>query len=295
MTERIIVRKTGRPSNFPRPLEDWSFANSGRFTYARAIDQFLPEDAMHCGALLSYTELLKCSLLELPARHIQVEYELMADTRYAVWRADDKAFGTIIVNTHGIGTVDLSFFEPNADDGQDYTFGLDDWQEQLRALDFIIVPMIWRSGACVSLARPDDDEGHDIACIIPVQNGNFIDNDCSYMVLFNSERPPKRMHFAKVLEALIPVGTEVFVKLESQPHLNIAVGERRRPLLSGRLNAPTVEAPEPGKIYVTCMQKPALARNDVSDISCVTLILDPWDVLLEAEDPTEVVRFLLAA
>ena len=294
MTERIIVRKTGRPSNFPRPLEDWSFANSGRFTYARAIDQFLPEDAMHCGALLSYTELLQCSLLELPARHIQVEYELMADTRYAVWRADDKAFGTLIVNTRGAGSVDLSFFEPNSEDGHDYTFGLDDWHEQLRALDFIVVPMIWRSGACVSHVRADDGR-HDIGCIVPTQNCNFIDNDCSYMVLFQNGARPKRMHFAKVLESLIPVGTEVFVKLASQPHLNIAVGERLRPLLSGRLNAPTVEAPEPGKIYVTCMQKPALARNDVSDVSCITLILDPWDVLLEAEDPTEVVRFLMAA
>ena len=98
-----------------------------------------------------------------------------------------------------------------------------------------------------------------------------------------------------MLETLLPVGTEVFVKLASQPQLRVSSGEAARPLLSARLNAPTVEDPEPGKVYVTCMQKPVLARTDASEISCVTLVLDPWDLELEAEDPSDVVRYLVSA
>ena len=56
-----------------------------------------------------------------------------------------------------------------------------------------------------------------------------------------------------------------------------------------------MEDPEPGKVYVTCMQKPVLARTDASEISCVTLVLDPWDLELEAEDPSDVVRYLVSA
>lgn len=71
MAERVIVPKQGRPTHFPRPVDDWNFASSGRFTFTRAIGRFVPEDAMHCGALFRYADLYGCDILELPAKEIQ--------------------------------------------------------------------------------------------------------------------------------------------------------------------------------------------------------------------------------
>jgi hypothetical protein len=70
-TERVIVPKQARPGHFPRPVDDWNFANSGQFTFCRTLGRFLPEDAMHCGALFHFAELYGCDVLELPGREIQ--------------------------------------------------------------------------------------------------------------------------------------------------------------------------------------------------------------------------------
>jgi len=71
VTERIMVPKQGRPLHFPRPVDDWNFANTGQFTFCRAIGRFLPEDAMHCGALFHMADLYGCDILELPGDEIQ--------------------------------------------------------------------------------------------------------------------------------------------------------------------------------------------------------------------------------
>ena len=309
VVERVIVPRVQRPLHFPRPLEDWSFANTGKFTYCRAIGRFLPEDAGHCGALFAYASLFKCDVLDLPAREIQVspvlirfkscvnsgckvEYELMGNTHYAAWRPRDKAFGSLIVRTRD-NHVTLGLFEPDSGDGTDYQWDTEEWPDALREHELILPPMIWRSGACVRVETRDGEAR--VGCLVPTDGCNYIAHDCSYMAVCRPGGARKRLHFAKVLETLLPVGTEVFVKLASQPQLRVSSGEAARPLLSARLNAPTVEDPEPGKVYVTCMQKPVLARTDASEISCVTLVLDPWDLELEAEDPSDVVRYLVSA
>lgn len=71
LAERVIVPKQARPQHFPRPVDDWNFANTGQFTFCRAIGRFLPEDAMHCGGLFHMAELYGCDVLELPGREIQ--------------------------------------------------------------------------------------------------------------------------------------------------------------------------------------------------------------------------------
>ena len=72
LAERVIVPKQARPQHFPRPVDDWNFANTGQFTFCRALGRFLPEDAMHCGGLFHMAELYGCDVLELPGREIQV-------------------------------------------------------------------------------------------------------------------------------------------------------------------------------------------------------------------------------
>jgi hypothetical protein len=80
LAERVIVPKQARPQHFPRPVDDWNFANTGQFTFCRALGRFLPEDAMHCGGLFHMTELYCCDLLELPGREIQVRPAVPCET-----------------------------------------------------------------------------------------------------------------------------------------------------------------------------------------------------------------------
>lgn len=216
-----------------------------------------------------------------------------------MWRERDSAFGTVFVSPkHEVVNVRLTL-EEGEEEGVD--LGYHEWQEGLRRRELLITPMIWRLGACIEVLLQNG--GREVACIVPkpdsADNSMFCPNTCSYWALARPNTPPKDMHFLKVLKRLIPVGTEVFVKLKSPGvealSLQVLRTERSREYLSGRLNVPTVEDPLPGKIYVTCMQKPILARSEASDMTCLTLVLDPWDVALDIKEGEPVCKFLVNA
>ena len=104
--------------------------------------------------------------------------------------------------------------------------------------------------------------------------------------------------FVETLRDLIPVGTEAFLRLGSSAvqdlGLNLARGDKEKDLLCERINVPTVESPEPGKVYVSCLQKPILARSDVNDVSSATYAVDPWDLVLEKPETQEAVSSLVS-
>lgn len=224
----------------------------------------------------------------------------MSNTHYSVWRDRDSTYGTISVSPKH-ARVDLFLF---LETGEMHATTLDfeAWHDALREQDLLITPMIWRAGACVENRVADGSR--EIACVVPDPAStdpapcNFSHADCSYWILYREGVAPRKLHFYKVLKRLIDVGTEVYVKLKSPAvqalALQVPRTERSREYLSGRLNVPTVENPVPGKIYVTCMQKPILARSDASDMACVTLVLDPWDVALDLKENEPVVRHLVS-
>ena len=225
----------------------------------------------------------------------------MTNTYYSVWRERDSAYGTLVVRPkHAV--VELHMYLEGGD-MEASSLDFEEWPEALRKRDLLITPMIWRGGACVE--NKVAGGGREIACIVPDPAGteagptnNFSASDCSYWILHREDAPPRKLHFYKILKRLIPVGTEVYVKLKSPAvqalGLQVPRTERSREFLSGRLNVPTVESPVAGKIYVTCMQKPILARSDASDVSCVTLVLDPWDAVLDVKEDEPVVRNLVS-
>lgn len=221
-----------------------------------------------------------------------MEYELIASTYYSVWREKDSAYGTLYVSVRN-ATVDVELeLEGSLTTGMSWDY--EEWHAKLRSLDLIITPMIWRQGACVENRLASG--GRELACVVPpppevaaeVANAapsNFSPGDCSYYILSREGVPPRKLHFYKVLRRLVEVGREVFVKLRAprvaQMGLHLARIDRAKDYLCGRLNVPTVEQPEPGKVFVTCLQRPVYARSDASDIACVTLVLDPWEVALD--------------
>ena len=94
------------------------------------------------------------------------------------------------------------------------------------------------------------------------------------------------------------MGTEAYLRLSSSAikdlKLSLSRGDRNKDLLCVRINVPTVEDPQPGKVYVACVQKPILARSDVNDVSSVTYAVDPWDLVLEKPETQEAVASLVS-
>lgn len=222
----------------------------------------------------------------------QVEYELLASTYYSVWREKDSACGTLFVSVRN-ATVELEL-EQEGQERTGMSWDYEEWHEKLRSLDLIVTPMIWRQGACVENRLASG--GRELACVVPppsevqaqVANAvpsNFSPGRSSYYILAREGVPPRELHFYKVLKRLVEVGREVFVKLRAprveKLGLHLARTDRSKDYLCGRLNVPTVERPEPGKVFVTCLQRPAFARSDTGDIASVTLVLDPWEVALD--------------
>ena len=136
-----------------------------------------------------------------------------------------------------------------------------------------------------------------VGCIVPVGGSNFDPDDCTYHVLVDREETVEK-DFVETLRELIPVGTEAFLRLGSSAvqdlGLNLARGDKEKDLLCERINVPTVESPEPGKVYVSCLQKPILARSDVNDVSSATYAVDPWDLVLEKPETQEAVSSLVS-
>lgn len=232
-----------------------------------------------------------CALCDFGMR-FQVEYELLASTYYSVWREKDSACGTLFVSVRN-ATVELEL-EQEGKERTGVSWDYEEWHAKLRGLDLIVTPMIWRQGACVENRLASG--GRELACVVPpppeatarvanVAPSNFSPGSFSYYVLAREGVPPRELHFYKVLKRLVEVGREVFVKLKAprveKLGLHLARIDRTKEYLCGRLNAPTVEHPEPGKVFVTCLQRPAFARSDASEIACVTLVLNPWEVALD--------------
>ena len=223
----------------------------------------------------------------------------MAGTHYSLWRERDGAYGTLFVSAKH-EAINVHLFLPTEDE-EAFDLDFEDWHDGLRKRELLITPMIWRLGACVE--NKVAGGGREAACIVPSPEATgtpaplFCPDECSYWILSREGVPPRKLNFLKILERLIPVGEMVYVKLRAPGvealGLQTLRTERSREYLAGRLNVPTVEDPVPGKLYVTCMQKPVLARSDASDMACITLVLDPWEVALDIKEGEPVVTYLV--
>jgi hypothetical protein len=233
-----------------------------------------------------------------------VEYKLLASTHYSVWRERDSAYWTLFVSVrHALVEVILTK-ESSEDTG--FSMDYEEWHERLRQEELIITPMIWRQGACVENRLSSG--GRELACIVPPPEEeqaaaagtrtNFVPSDCSYWILAREGVPPRKLHFYKVLKRLVEVGREVFIKLNApgvaKLGLQLLRTDRSKEYLSARLNVPIVEHPEPGKVFVTCLQQAMFARSDANDIACITLALDPWEVALDLPEGAGAARTLAA-
>jgi hypothetical protein len=140
-------------------------------------------------------------------------------------------------------------------------------------------------------------DGDVVGCLVPTNGNNFDADELSYRAAYERDEG-RTLGFVEALASLIPVGTEAYLRLTSTAvqalNLSLARGDRSKDLLCVRINVPTVEDPEPGKVYVSCVQKPILARSDVNDMSSATYAVDPWDLALDKPDGQEAVAALVS-
>lgn len=280
--QRVVVPKKERCHHFIRPTEDFNFINTGVCTYVKAMRQFMPEDCLHCGALFRFGELFKCDVMQLPGNDLHVLYEIMANTYYAIYRASDSAYGTLFVNS-AEKKVYACLKHPE-EEVMEVEWTMDNWQENLREMDCIIPPMVWRSGAAVCVRSRDEKK---VACLVYDEeySSNFNPETCTYDYVTADDSSSTSWNFIHVYQNLIPVGTQLYLIMDSGTGAKIrdrlSTQDRNKPLLAVRLNVPHITKPINGKLYVSCTKRSILAKSDTSDLGSVTFPVDPWELLME--------------
>jgi len=296
--EYISVGFEGRPDHFMRPLRDDCFAYTGVFSVCPAKDGKMPEDYACCGAVEEQAEFLCVEkYADMPPEHVQGHYQLIPGRYYALYGKDRDVNGNILVGATGV-TVML-------DNNECFSESHMNWQERLKEENLLVLPMVWRSGALISL-----DEGTRLGCLVPtgtresmVEEGCDVDSTTEitnynhvkfgYNVLVSEEEPTLLISTLDVLDHLVAPGTFVWIQGDTQAWHELSeflpptgldeemAGQRA---IRARLNVPLVANPVPGKVYVTVMQRSSRMVKD-SELDYRHVVVDPWELrLAEPED-----------
>jgi hypothetical protein len=263
-----------RPLHLLRPLSDQTGV-TGEIPLCGSVDIFAHEDVFHCGALFSWKDLLGVpSVLDVPAS-TQACYYLQVGPVYCIFNQATGCLGTLTLTPEG------AHFEAEASHKSPERTGKTllplSWHTDLAYANFIVLPMVWRPGACVRL------DSANVACLVrdPEADSNFSPVDLSYRALkrFGLIEPIDTLF---VMKNLLPLGSRVLLKCTSQSagalltRLALPLSPPQYPFHAIRayLNAPTVANPVDGRVYIAiCVQ------ND----DCLTsedVVVDPWELTL---------------
>lgn len=217
----IIVSNRERPPYLPRVQNDRRFMDIGVHTHGHAIrlnavsndigDEiqkgYLPEHVVHCAAFLPFAALLHCSVFDVPPAYVevpnfpcyhiwlyityscvlQVSYAIQANVKYPIWNpsTSTRTFGSLVIDTKADNVQIVITSDGGA--AQPTTLPLDRWQSDLKALNFLIPPVISAYGIVVYVKTAGDvmKLGH----VIPqADNLTFIDFATGrYRVLFSDD------------------------------------------------------------------------------------------------------------
>lgn len=193
-------------------------------------------------------------------------------------------------------TVEITRYDRDRALKNTYQLDMFDWDDFLRKENMVITPLIKRLGACVSLDAPGGDVedgtqgaagGKILGCLIsyPDHGGLFNPSNCSYQALITKEMDVSEIFFHDVLtKALVPVGEPLYLDMDviQDDRFTIPTGEGK--VLYTRLSVPNTAHPVEGKLYVAAVYQPLNARGRRESFStCVTFVVNPWDVQLASE------------
>lgn len=228
--EGVVVPRKGQPESFLRPLDDIKFAKHGVYTYCPATeDHELPEDWLHCAQLLTARKLLgirSSEWYEVPPSFLKNHYQLIPERYYSVWRSGQMgvsaATGTFYVDQN---SAILRF----TSGGLSHRVRMDvlDWHQRLAHHGFLLMPMIFRSGALVKIGGLPMQAG----CLVPKGTqrsleelgidtaGVFVSNFDHVKGGYHAEhggRPLMFMDPMVTLNNLVPVGQVMWIRSDSQ-------------------------------------------------------------------------------
>ena len=275
---------------------DVTFAETGAQARLANIENFAVEDVLHMGAQCEVAARIGCKVVDLPPA--EVTYFIQPGRAYCVRNPITGCLGILFLNKE-TGGITLEF-EPTP--GSDMLAGasLDvlRWQDQLKERGFVMLPMVWRKGACVAwdsrvgcLVEPGQDNQHD---------GNFSVERMGYVARLGINEHVE-ISVMDALSGLLPIGQRLLLRLSSHSARPVL---RRLPVslrgdavsqsaLKVHLDSPNTMEPVEGKVYVVCLVR-RLQEEDSNPAGsvCETFVVDPWE-LTYLEDGLRVFDFLL--
>ena len=191
---------------------------------------------------------------------------------YAIYNPAKRTTGFFIFDGKKVN-VDYQQDENDVDCMNAAELGLTTWHDDLAAMGFFMVPMIFRSGACVCY-------GNRVGCIVPSEadmtDGNFNLRSLTYCaVVAANERVD--IPIMQALESLLPIGQRLY--LDCAPYPNITAQEGS--LLQVHLAVPS-EHDTSGKLHVAYF---------VPGFGCCVEPIEPWDLKIVADDADTVVTY----
>lgn len=132
--------------------------------------------------------------------------------------------------------------------------------------------------ACLALTNPSERRYDDTGL-------NFSPVECTYQVRSGSATHAVHLSFEKVLRDLIPMGTVLHLRVTPALASQLPTRWADAQKVQVRLNVPPTETPVPGKVHVTYILRPSVARVDTTEVASVTVAADPWDLSLPDDEP----------
>ena len=230
----------------------------------------------------------------------EVNYHPRPGKAYCIYDPLRGLAGYIVISSRGI-TMEHQADRDEADLSCACTLPLLSWQEAMRERGFVMLPMVWRCGACVAIASDASDAitGNETAvgCLVPPEDvpdenghditfdGNFCMSGMHYTALVRCGTTVK-LPLMAALQSLLPIGQRLYLRMDSQsagPLLRRvrSLLEPERTALRVHLFSPGV-APVPGKVHVACK----ICRMGSKVASGTVLSVDPWELLLDLGERT---------
>ena len=272
-----------RTESFIRPC-DLAFAEKGDLTFCKNVGNFAVEDVLHMGPLCELALRIGCKVYEIPAT-AEVNYFPRPKKAYCVYDPLKGLTGYIVFSGESI-YLEAQERAGDAELSKIVQMQLLSWQDEMAALGFIMLPMVWRSGACVAVT---EGEGLLVGCLVPADDmdedaasdGNFCLTHMCYTALVRVGETV-RVPLLTMLQTLLPIGQRLYLKMESQSagpllrRLRAAVVPEHN-ALRVHLFTPVAATAVCGKVYVACKK----GRGGGRVGSAFTLTVDPWELMLE--------------
>lgn len=281
--ELVCVSMENRCDHFLRPIDDDNFAFNGVYSYCGLVNGKMPEDLLGCAGVQAMADFFQCDYVDIPPSEVYCQYNLQWKRYHHVYRREDETHGNIIIEE------DRVVFTT---EGGGCTWHIDHWEQELKKQNFLVLPMIWRSGALILL--PDHDS---VGCLVPDKTCNRISNYDHELMCYHAlvdENEYVQVAVLDVFKTLITPGTELWIRSDTQlwedlkeflppPPPGWTEEEADSRWIKARLNVPIVVDPKPGDVYLTVLQRSKNSLH-VRDMSYRHIIGSPWELSVNAPE-----------